>query len=138
MSKKPAPLVTRDTVQAMIDECVAKNDKERLQHVIGRALLVLFNRQTEGEKQANTTDRHNGIGFTGADGRSGVLTAKSYLARKSLQEWQVERWTRKGSNGYARICKYAGQLNEAAVAKAARLSERKDGGTMTTSTQGEL
>jgi hypothetical protein len=113
-----SPIVTRDSIQSYLDN-PEKTFQEKAAYV-GRALVVLFDRQTAGEKVANTTNMDNGIGFTGADGKSGVLSAKSFLKNKTLQDWQLERWLKKGKSGYARIAKYHSQLNEVAVAKAAQ------------------
>jgi hypothetical protein len=121
------PIVTRESLQLMLDEA----DEIKRAHIIGRALVVLFNRQTEDEKAKDSTENLNSVGFSGADARVGCLTAKSYLAHKReairtntnpLQPWQIEKWFTKGSNGYSRICKYARQLNEAAEAKAQALT----------------
>lgn len=108
---KKQSLVTRDSMQALVDNPATRSA------AIGRALVVLFNRQTVYEKTNNTTQVHNAIGFTGADGRSGVLSAKSYLKNGGLMDWQIERWARKGKSGYSRITKYWAQLNEEALAK---------------------
>lgn len=113
MGAKMEQLVTQESLQAMLDN----TNREYVAHVIGRALTALFKRQTSDEQSSNETAVNNSIGFTGADGRSGSLTAKSYLKRKSLQDWQIERWLRKGKNGYSRLTKYARQLNEIANEK---------------------
>jgi hypothetical protein len=110
--KQPA-LVTRDSLKEML----ATAPLERQVHIIGRALVALLQYQTANEQRCNSTDEDNGVGFTGADARSGTLTAKSYLKHKSLQEWQAARWLKSGSNGYPRICKYHKQLNTIALAK---------------------
>ena len=117
MSKaaKPAELVTKDTLRNMIID----RPHARVQHVIGRALVAIFNKQTASEKESDSTDRTNGVGFSGLDSIGGSLTAKSYITRGQLQPWQVEKWTRVMTNGYPRICKYSKQLNDIAVAKAA-------------------
>lgn len=106
-------IVTRDSLNRLL-----QHDALRIQ-VIGRALVVLFNKQTESEKNANNTHLHNTVGFTGADGHSGCLTAKYYLKHKTLTQWQVDAWMKPGKNG-PRITKYWRQLNEAAQAKAER------------------
>jgi hypothetical protein len=95
------------------------NRPEFVQAVVGRALVVLFNRQTASEKQTNHTKMHNDIGFTGADAYSGTITAKYYLKHKSLLDWQVRKWTKTDKNGYPRLAKYWKQLDEAARARAA-------------------
>lgn len=108
-------IITKDGLQQMLDQA----DHSRRVHIVGRALVVLFNNQTKDEQQTQRTIMHNGIGFTGADAHSGCLTAKCYLANKTLQDWQLEKWLRRDKSGYARICKYHAQLNEAAERKAA-------------------
>lgn len=109
-------IVTRESLQAMLEN----PNKDYVIQVVGRALTAIFNNQTESEKSANGTTELNGIGFSGADGRSGVLTAKSYLKNRTLADWQVERWTKPGKNGFARLTKYAKQLNEIAELKKGR------------------
>jgi hypothetical protein len=109
------PIVSRDSLQQMLDQA---DTHEKRAKIIGRALVALFARQTEGEKQANTTDNWNTVGFSGADARSGSLTAKSFMKHGTLQDWQVERWTKRGVNGFSRLTKYHRQLNEIAEAKA--------------------
>lgn len=107
-------LVTRASLMILL------NDEAKRQHVIGRALIVLFERQTTSERAANVTNNHNSIGFTGADGRSGCLSAKYYLKHKTLLPWQIDRWMKLGSSGFPRITKYWRQLDEAAKVKAAQ------------------
>lgn len=109
-------IITKDQLQAWIDA-----GGERAERVVGRALIVLFERQTEHEKKVNTTDVDNGIGFTGADGKSGVISAKSFLKHgKFSQPWQLEQWTKKNAKGYSRITKYWKQLDQAAQQKKAK------------------
>jgi hypothetical protein len=112
---KVQPIVTRESLARMLLEA----DDVKRQHIIGRALVALFKRQTQAEQANLTTQVDNGVGFTGGDAIGGSLTAKSYLARRQLQPWQVEKWTRTGSNGFPRICKYAKQLDEIARERAA-------------------
>jgi hypothetical protein len=109
------PIVTRESLQKMLDN---PNEKYVAQ-VVGKALVVLFNNQTADEKLANTTNKDNGIGFTGADGHSGCIGAKSFIKNKSLLDWQVAMWTKRSpTTGFSRLTKYHKQLNEAARAKA--------------------
>ena len=107
--------VTRESLQAMINTA----SREKQVAIVGRACVALFNRQTRDEQASNDTRNWNSVGFSGADGKSGSLTAKSYLKHKTLLDWQVDRWLKPSKNGYARICKYAKQLNEIAEEKAA-------------------
>lgn len=106
-------LVTKESLNTLLTDA---NDQKRI-HIIGRALVALFERQTHTEQSADHTSELNGVGFAGCDARSGSLTAKSYLKNKTLQQWQVDRWMKIGKNGWPRICKYAVQLNEIAEAK---------------------
>lgn len=104
-------IVTKESLLNLLDT----KDKSL---VLGRALVALFARQTENERKDNATEEYNGIGFTGADGRSGSLTAKFYLKYGKLEQWQIDRWMKKSERtGLPRICKYANQLNQIAVAK---------------------
>lgn len=107
------PIVTKQSLQQMLNDA---DDKKRAR-IIGRALVVLLNNQTNTERNANTTHSANNIGFSCVDAKSGSLTAKYYLAHKTLAVWQVERWMRQDSTGFARICKYHAQLNESAQTK---------------------
>lgn len=104
-------LVTRESLIALLA------NTEKCQHVIRRALVVIFRNQTEGEKQANTTENHNNIGFTPADAKSGSISAKYYIKHGSLQDWMVEKWMKPNEKGIPRIAKYWSQLNEAAKRK---------------------
>jgi len=86
--------------------------------VIGRALVGIFQFQTEAEKSNNDVEVWNGIGFTGADGRSGSLTAKYFLKHGRLEQWQIDRWMKvSDKTQMPRICKYHKQLNVIANAK---------------------
>jgi hypothetical protein len=106
-------IVTRDTIRNML-----RNDNRKyVETVIGRALLALLDRQTEDEKIAADTRVWNAVGFSGADAKSGTLTAKFYAKHGKLLDWQVEKWTKPAKNGYPRLCKYAKQLNEIALEK---------------------
>lgn len=125
------PIVTKESLH----ELLATANPEKRIHIIGRALVALFERQTASEQSTNDTHLHNGAGFNSADATSGSLTAKYYLKHKTLLDWQMEKWTRirakktkanpeglvEGTDQilFPRICKYADQLNQIAIAKAA-------------------
>lgn len=112
-------LVTRATLLNLL------NDEAKRPHVIGRALVALFDHQTRTEQAANSTQLHNMVGFSGSDAKSGSITAKYYLKHKTLLPWQVDQWMR-DFRGFPRITKYVKQLNRAAEAKAARLPSTRD------------
>ena len=105
---KKEVLVTRDSIQAMLDS----DNEAYVAEVIGRGLIGLLDRQT--------TDEQVSIGFTGADAFSGSLTAKFWRKHGKLLDWQIAKWTKKGKNGYSRLCKYHKQLNEIALARTNR------------------
>ena len=94
------------------------NNTAFVMHVIGKALVNLLQNQTTTEQKENTTKLHNNIGFTGADAKSGSITAKYYIKNKKLEDWMMEKWLRKQKSGYSRLSKYHSQLNEVAVRKA--------------------
>lgn len=103
-------LVTKDSLIKMLEH---PNRKYVIQ-VVGRALVTLYNNQTESEKRSNDTREHNMVGFTGADGHSGCITAKYFLRHKTLTDWQIEMWTKRNKQGVPRIAKYHAQLDAAA------------------------
>lgn len=105
-------LVTRATLMRLL------NDDAKRPHVIGRALVALFHKQTRTEQAANHTDNLNFVGFSGSDARDGSITAKYYLKHGTLLPWQIENWM-KPFRGFPRITKYARQLNDIATAKQA-------------------
>ena len=108
-------IVTRDSLIAMLKN----SNRAYVEAVIGRALVGIYDRQTDSEKVTNDTHNLNYVGFTGADAHSGCLTAKYYLKHKRLLDWQIEMWTKPNKNGVPRIAKYWKQLNEIAMEKAA-------------------
>lgn len=113
--QKVKQIVTRDSLRTMLQN----PNRKYVETVIGRALVALLQRQTADEQRANDTREHNGVGFSGCDGRSGTLTAKSFIKNGGLLDWQIGRWTKLAKNGYPRLCKYAKQLNEIALEKGA-------------------
>ena len=106
---KQTTIVTAESLNGMLQDPVKRP------HVIGRALVALFRRQTEAERQANDARVWNTVGFSGADARRGSLTAKYYMKHHNLLDWQIEQWMRPTRNGLPRVCKYWRQLNEIAL-----------------------
>jgi len=105
--------------QYMIEYLRTQPRAKQIQFV-GRALVVIFNNQTSAEKQSDTTNEDNGIGFTGADAFGGGLTAKYFLKHKTLLDWQFEKWVKPNTRGVPRIVKYWKQLDAAAQAKVSK------------------
>ncbi len=88
-------------------------------HAIGRALILLNQRQTIDERQDQSTKYHNGIGFTEADAKRGTSMANFYADRKFLTEKQLAYWRKPNIKGIPKICKYWEQILEEARIKAA-------------------
>lgn len=99
-------VVTKDWLSAKIAENPTK--------VIGRALVAIFNRQTADERNRNTTQNNNGVGFTQGDARIGCIGAKYFLKHGTLEDWQLKIWLMPNGKGQPRIVKYSNQLNEIA------------------------
>lgn len=104
-------IVTRER---MIDLMASPNRE----HVIGKALVHLLNRQTREEQNRDDTIVHNLRGFTPADAYSGSLSARYYLKHKTLQDWQMTMWSKPNTKGIPRLAKYWRQLDEEAKLKA--------------------
>jgi hypothetical protein len=56
---------------------------------VGRALLVIFERQTDNEKSADRTEDKNDIGFSGVDAEICSSFAKQYKSRGFLSPKQM-------------------------------------------------
>lgn len=84
--------------EAEIKENLRKYDKW-----VERAIVAIYNQQTESEKRVKGTNRHNGVGFNKVD--AGFLSdlAESYKEYGGLTEAQIDA-------GRDAILKYSGQL----------------------------
>lgn len=78
---------------------------------IGRALLAIYNKQTDSEQHSTATKHSNGRGFSKPDARVGSIGARQYAAHQTLDEWVVSIWAKPAADGYPRICRYIGQLS---------------------------
>lgn len=105
--------------KASLTQMIETASEEKRAHIIGRACVALFKYQTLAEQATNDTRVDNGEGFTGADAFCGSLTAKYYMKHRTLQDWQVAKWTKVNKNGTMRIAKYWAQLARAAEEKTA-------------------
>lgn len=111
--------VTKSSLIAML------SDPAKRPHVIGRALVVLLDRQTDSEKATLSTKVTNNRGFTHADAYWGTIVAKSYRKTGTLSEKAVAAWMKLDSKGTPKIAKYWNQLDQAAAEKAAKLASRQ-------------
>lgn len=110
-------IVTKDSLITML------NDESKRAHVIGRACVALFKRQTAGEQEKNATDTWNYRGFSQSDARTGSLTAKFYMKHKRLEDWQINNWMKEW-RGSPRIVKYWKQLDEIARTRVVATQEQ--------------
>jgi hypothetical protein len=108
--------ITKSWIQSKLVNAKAKQDSRFLMHFIGRALLVLLKNQTTEEQSSSTVVEKNGIGFVAWEAEIGTSHAKFYQQKKFLTEKQYNFWLAE-KEGFARICKYYRQLNEAAKEK---------------------
>jgi hypothetical protein len=113
-------IVTKQLLNVLLNQA----DDDKKIRIVGRALVALFERQTEAEQSTDTTQNHNGIGFASCDARSGSLTAKSFLKNRTLAKWQLDRWMAPQKDGFPRICKYVKQLSEIAEEKERKLHKQ--------------
>ena len=86
---------------------------EKSDVTVCRALLVLYDRQTSDEQQAQDTRHVNGRGFSAFDAELLSSFAVQYKQRGSLSPKQLEIARRK-------VLRYTGQLTEQANINAAR------------------
>lgn len=93
--------------QAYIISLLHLNDR-----AVERAMIVLYNNQTEDERSAGATKHHNRKGFNSYDAKTGTYYAMWVLSGRKLSGFHLER---------ARVIslKYVGQLAQAAKEKAA-------------------
>jgi len=109
--------------RSQFNELINRNDETGM-HAIGRALVHLFNRQTDDEKASNDTRHDNARGFTAGDARKGSITAKYYLRHRRLTDWQIRMWLERDGRGLQRIGKYYRQIAEEAAKKSKRTVDR--------------
>lgn len=105
-------LVTKESLA----ELLRSAEPKKVQQIVGRALLVIYENQMEDEKRSGTAAYANGIGFTVGDATIGCSNAAFFKANGYMGKAVIAYWT-EIVNGYPRICKYDKQLNEAASAK---------------------
>jgi hypothetical protein len=91
--------------------------KPYAQHVIGRALVHLKNRQNVDERIAKTSKYHNDRGFCKMDAKRGTEDANFYEKYGYLTLEQIIYWKTYDKRGTMRIAKYHAQLAEEAWKK---------------------
>lgn len=104
-------MISKETILSLLQT----NDR-----AVGRALLVLNERQTNDEQRSQVTRYLNGRGFRPCHARMGTAMAEFFGKRGYLTEKQVAYWRRTDRAGNMRLGIYWRQLAEAAEAKAAQ------------------
>lgn len=105
-----APVTTPVLDKTYIQALVQNNDNAAI-----RALLAIYDRQTEAEKAVGVTKEHNGAGFSGAESEILSSFAEWYKAKGFLSPKQLVI-TKK------RLMKYWRQLLEISEAKGHKVS----------------
>ena len=102
-----------------IKQLLATNDK-----AVGRALIVLKNRQTSDEQVTEATRHLNGRGFRPCHARMGTSMGKFFETKGYLSSKQIAYWRKETASGKSRIEIYARQLLEEANLKTLRNSPK--------------
>lgn len=84
--------------KASIKALLARSDK-----AVKRALVVLYDRQTQDEKRSDTTKYHNNRGFNHGDAKALSRWARYVIYGREL-------WPSTITQARRRLMKYAGQL----------------------------
>jgi hypothetical protein len=71
---------------------------------VERALVAIFNRQTEDEKRSEDTKHTNTVGFSSSDAKLGTYYAKWVISGRRLTGTHLER-ARKMAHNYRRQLK---------------------------------
>ena len=75
-----------------------------------KALLIIYDRQTDDEKQYKETQHRNGVGFTGSDARVLTSIAECIINGKALKDKQVEEIKTRMSKYYGQIFSHMKEL----------------------------
>jgi hypothetical protein len=79
---KPAAKWNKVTIQTLL----ATNPR-----AVEKALVVIYNNQTNSEQHSDSTEDANGIGFSGVHARSGSYYAKWVISGKHLDGKHLEK-----------------------------------------------
>lgn len=108
---KKQKIVTKESLRSLI------YNPEKQNKAIGKALVALFNNQTNHEKIFNTVETRNKRGFSASDANRGTKDAKFYIENGFLDKSTVDYWMTKDITKTERIAKYHRQLNDTAIRK---------------------
>src|ERR1035437_5082843 len=107
VSQRGDKFMNDEELMMAVEKSIATNPK-----AVEKAILAIYNRQTQDEKQERTTKYSNGIGFSGADVSLGGYLAGWLLSGKHLSGKFL-------SKGRLLAYKYRGQLFDIAKDKQA-------------------
>ena len=85
LMNQPDTRITKKGLKADIQHSIRNNPVAAI-----KALMLIYDNQTEDEKRAEVTIEDNGIGFTGADDEFLTSLAKQYNEKGSLSRKQIE------------------------------------------------
>ena len=100
---------TPDEIRALLD---------RSQEAVEHAVVAIYRRQTEDEKEAYETKHHNRVGFAACHAGLGTYYAKWILSGKHLSGSHVERARKM-------VRHYAGQLHQIALSNTQTLETKE-------------
>lgn len=103
---------TKETIREWlkgVSESTSACDNPKTQGSIGRALLLIYARQTATEQASLVTNQSNGRGFNGTDAAFGSSVAQKFSMYNRLSPKQCKTVARM-------LVKYSGQLAEARAA----------------------
>lgn len=117
MAKKSILINGRQWTQEDVKALLATSDR-----AVKRALVVIWERQTEAEKASNETHENNGIGFNGVDAfiLSRFVEQMQKFGTERKQNWKMgEAWLSPRQMLIARkkIMKYSGQIHRIMLEK---------------------
>lgn len=107
-AKLVAKIMSRTGEQAEVTTAFIVERLEKSVKWLYKAVVAIYNGQTQDEKVAKTTSHDNGIGFNGVDAEILSSFAEQIKARGFLTPKQIEIARKK-------MRKYAGQLARIAV-----------------------
>lgn len=110
--QQPETRLSKDYIQALL-----MREGVVGMHAVGRALLLLNERQTADERISKVVHHHNTRGFSPYDAQMGTDIAEFYFKTGFLTPKQLNYWRKLNVKGISRIGKYWRQILEEARIK---------------------
>lgn len=105
-------MLTKEYIQNLVGE-----DSPRGRRAAVRALMQIYERQTDHEKSFRGNVEHNGVGFGGVDVEFFTSLAENYKNKGWLSDRQIYQLQKRNSKGVPKIGKYWKQLREIGLEK---------------------